>query len=662
MSQDESLPGDDPTTARPTPVTWWNWARSTPLRRYLRTESSSAAVLLAATVGALGWANADPEAYEAFRTTVIGVSIGDHVLSADLTEWVNSGLMTLFFFVVGLEARRELDLGELRERRRVGVPLLASLGAMAGAVGSYLLINRGQPSAAGWGVAMSTDTAFALALLAFAGPLFRDRLRGFVLTVVIVDDIVALIVIAVFYTAAVEPVPLAVAVATYLLIVALVRLRIRSGPVYLVLSVAAWLALRGSGIDPLVLGLALGLLPYASTGDSSELERVSALFRRFREEPTPELARSTSSGVNWAVSPNNRLAALFHPWTSYVIAPLFAFVNAGIVLDTEALSRAARSPITIGIVLGYAIGKPVGLTVVSWLVTAASGGRLRPPVGWAATLGAGASTGVGFTVSLLIASIAFTGADREDATIGILAAGAIAAGSTLLVFRAVEKLPEPRRSRALVGVLDPVVDLLDPPDPDDDHLRGPVDAPVTLVEYGDFECPHCGRAEPAVRELLRDRADVRYIWRHLPLTDVHPRARMAAEAAEAAGRQGAFWQFHDLLLDHQDELGPKDLVRYAQTLDLDIDRFRRDLLDHAGGARIDHDVEQASASGVVGTPTFFVNGQRLVGSYDVATLTAAVNTVLARAAATEPVRQRMRRGRSGRTGDRVGQVGGRRRR
>lgn len=195
-----------------------------------------------------------------------------------------------------------------------------------------------------------------------------------------------------------------------------------------------------------------------------------------------------------------------------------------------------------------------------------------------------------------------------------------------------------------------MVDLLDPPDPDWDHVRGPVDAPVTLVEYGDFECPHCGRAEPAVRELLRDRADVRYIWRHLPLTDVHPHALMAAEAAEAAALQGAFWELHDIMLEHQSELTAKDLLRYAERIGVDADRFRRDLADHTGAARIDRDIEQAAASGVVGTPTFFVNGQRLVGSYDLATLTTAVNTALARAAAatTPAPRPRLRRRRVGR--------------
>jgi protein-disulfide isomerase len=192
------------------------------------------------------------------------------------------------------------------------------------------------------------------------------------------------------------------------------------------------------------------------------------------------------------------------------------------------------------------------------------------------------------------------------------------------VFRSASLLPPRRRAIALAGSAEPLVDLSDPVDPDRDHLRGPLDAPVTLVEYGDFECPYCGRAEPPVRELLAGSGDVRYVWRHLPLTDVHPHAQLAAEAAEAADRQGAFWPMHDLLLAHQDALKPKDLVRYAEQLGLDTDRFTDDLRRHTGAWRIAEDTESAAASGVVGTPTFFVNGRRHHGSYDLDSLTEAV--------------------------------------
>ena len=178
---------------------------------------------------------------------------------------------------------------------------------------------------------------------------------------------------------------------------------------------------------------------------------------------------------------------------------------------------------------------------------------------------------------------------------------------------------------------EPLVDLYIDVDPERDHIRGPVDAPVTVVEYGDFECPYCGQAEPVVRELLRDFGDVRYVWRHLPLNDVHPHAQLAAEAAEAAADQGAFWEMHDLLLDHQDALRPDDLIGYAEQLGLDVDRFTDDLREHAGAARIAEDVDSADLSGVSGTPTFFINGRRHYGAYDIATLSAAVRAAGARA-------------------------------
>jgi protein-disulfide isomerase len=164
-----------------------------------------------------------------------------------------------------------------------------------------------------------------------------------------------------------------------------------------------------------------------------------------------------------------------------------------------------------------------------------------------------------------------------------------------------------------------------------DHIRGPVDAPVTVVEYGDFECPYCGRAEPVVRDLIHEFADVRYVWRHLPLSDVHPHAQLAAEAAEAAAAQGAFWEMHDLLFEHQDALRPGDLVGYAERLGLDVERFTRDLREHARTARVAEDVDSADLSGVSGTPTFFINGRRHHGAYDIAALSAAMRVAGARA-------------------------------
>jgi protein-disulfide isomerase len=186
----------------------------------------------------------------------------------------------------------------------------------------------------------------------------------------------------------------------------------------------------------------------------------------------------------------------------------------------------------------------------------------------------------------------------------------------------------------LLGTSEPLVDLYVDFNAERDHVRGPIDAPVTVVEYGDFECPYCGQAEPVIRELLREFGDVAYVWRHLPLSDVHPNAQLAAEATEAAADQGAFWELHDLLLAHQDALRPDDLIGYAEQLGLDLDRFSAALQEHSGAGRVAEDVDSADLSGVSGTPTFFVNGQRHYGAYDIGTLSAAVRAAGARATLT----------------------------
>jgi Na+/H+ antiporter NhaA len=611
--------------------TSWSTAARAPLRLFIRTESAGATVLLAAVVAALVWANVDAASYERIWRTCLAVRLGHWKIGLDAQGWINAGLMAFFFFVVGLEARREVDLVELRELRRVALPLLAGLAGMAVPVGLYLAINVGASTAGGWGAVMSTDTAFALGALTLAAPRFSDRLRAFMLTVLVVDDIAALLVIAFAYSSSISLEPLLVAAGLFVVVLVARAVGVRAGRVYLVLGVAIWVAMVHSGVDPLVVGLAIGLLAYAYPATRTDLERASSQFRSFREQPTPELARRASARVQAAVSPNERLARLWHPWTSYLIVPLFALANAGIPLSTHFLATAFTSPVTLGILVGYVVGKPVGITLTSLLVTAAFRGRLRPPVGWGSVLGAGSAAGIGFTVSLLIASLAFDRVELAQAKVGVLAAAAASTILSWLVFRALNLLPGRLRGRALLGTSATIIDLADPVDPNVDHIRGPAGSPVTLVEYGDLECPYCGQAEPVVRELLRDFTDITYVWRHLPLDDVHPRARLAAEATEAADQQGAFWQLHDRLMVHQDELALPDLIRHAQMLRLDVDRFAEDVRDRAYASRVARDVDGADLSGVSGTPTFFVNGRRHHGAFDLATLSAAVKSAGARA-------------------------------
>jgi predicted DsbA family dithiol-disulfide isomerase len=298
------------------------------------------------------------------------------------------------------------------------------------------------------------------------------------------------------------------------------------------------------------------------------------------------------------------------------------------------LEHAVRSPITLGVVIAYVAGKPLGILATSRLVQRASRSRLLPPVGAGAVLGGGASAGIGFTVSLLIATLAFDGQQLQDAKIGILGSAVGSALVTWGVFRVIDRLPKRVRVRALFGTLEPLEDLMEPVNPDWDHIRGRSDAPITLVEYGDLECPYCGQAESAVRDLLSQSHDVRYVWRHLPLRDVHPQAQRAAEATEAAAEQGRFWQMRDLLLGRQDALAHEDLVRFAGEVGLDVPRFVEDLDRRVGAARIAADVESAAASGVLGTPTFFVNGRRHHGAYDLQALLTAVKEARARLLST----------------------------
>ncbi|HTD08625.1 MAG TPA: thioredoxin domain-containing protein, partial [Solirubrobacteraceae bacterium] len=247
----------------------------------------------------------------------------------------------------------------------------------------------------------------------------------------------------------------------------------------------------------------------------------------------------------------------------------------------------------------------------------------------------GAFGGIGFTVSLLISSLAFSGRQLDEAKLGALGSVVIAPVLAWTVLQIVKRLPATVRARQLAGTAEDILDLSQDVDPERDHIRGSEDAPVTLVEYGDFECPYCGRAEPVIRELLASfDDDVRYVWRHLPLNDVHPNAQLAAEAAEAAAAQGNFWEMHDTLLQHQGDLRPSHIATYAQELGLDSQRLLSELHSREYTSRVSEDVTSADESGVSGTPTFFINGRRHYGAYDIDTLSATVTAALRRARLT----------------------------
>jgi Na+/H+ antiporter NhaA len=371
-------------------------------RRRVDGETRAALLLVAAVALALAWSNSPWHAsYEAFWHAPVALSLGPWTLAADLRTWIDEGLMTLFFLVVGLEAKRERDIGALRDRGRLTVPVLAGLAGIATSAAIYLVVTAGTAGAGGWGVAISTDTALALGALTIAG---ARRMRPFLLTLLVVDDVIALLVISFVYPTRIHAAALIVAVA---LLTTLLSIRAIAGrqfrargdstafltPLSVLIGVALWLALFESGIDPVISGLLIGLLTNA--------------YEPKAEGPA-------------AISPNDRIQHRLHPWTSMFVVPLFALANAGLYIDSHVLAAAATSPVTWGIVLAYVVGKPLGILIGS----SVSSDRLNR----AELRGTALSAGIGFTVSLLIASRAFDGALLDQAKVGILTTAVLAPG------------------------------------------------------------------------------------------------------------------------------------------------------------------------------------------------------------------------------------------
>jgi NhaA family Na+:H+ antiporter len=594
-------------------------ARVGPLRRRLRTEAGGAGVLLLATIVALLWVNSPwGDTYERFWHTEFTLGLGSAELALDLRHWVNDGLMAFFFFVVGLEVKRELVIGELADRRRAAVPAVAALAGLVVPALVYVAFNLDGPAVGAWGVVISTDTAFLLGVLALLGRSCPPQLRVMLLALAIADDVGALAVIAVVYTDNLNLGALALSVLGFALMLGLRWLRVWRGPAYLVLAAGSWVALYLSGVHPTLLGVAIALATPAYTARRDEVDDAARTTRAYLQSPNPEFARAARLSIDRSVPVGERLQQLWHPWTSFVAVPLFALANAGVTLTGESLREAATSPITHGVIAGLVLGKLLGIALGASIAVRLRIGELAPGVAGLPLVGGAALSGIGFTISLFIVDLAFDDdAQADQARVGILAASVLATvlGSALLRLAALRR-PEGDHENAR---------LHPPVDPVRDHVRGPVDAPLTLVEYADFECPFCGRANGAVDE-LRDRFGdrLRYVFRHAPLTDVHLHAQLAAEAAEAAGEQGRFWEMHDRLFAHQDRLTSIDLLDHATAVGLDVQRFARDLGSGRLARRVQHDLDAAEGSGVTGIPTFYINGIRHNGPHDTETLAAAL--------------------------------------
>lgn len=377
-----------------------------PLTDFLKTESGGGIVLLIASVIALIWANADATGYEGFWHGQLTKALDEIGLDLDLRHWINDGAMALFFFVVGLEIKRQFVDGELRRLRQAALPLIAAVGGMAAPALIYLAFNAGGESARGWGIPMATDIAFAIGVLALVTPRVPIGLKIFLLSLAIVDDIGAIAVIALVYSDGISFSPLAAAIAT----LALFRLAwlLPGGTVRATALLAAagmtWLLTQWSGVHATIAGVALGVLVPASAA----------------EEP----------------SAAERLEHGLHPWTSFVVVPLFALANAGVTLASETLRDAVGNPIAIGIFAGLVVGKIAGISGAAYFAVALRLADLPSGVSWRQVIGASALGGIGFTVSLFIAQLAFTdSATVGAAKIAIFAASLVAGVTGYLLLR-----------------------------------------------------------------------------------------------------------------------------------------------------------------------------------------------------------------------------------
>ena len=413
-------------------------ARGLPLviRRFLRTETAGGGVLLAAAVVALVWANSPwDESYVRLWATEVDLRIGSLGFTNDLRHFVNEGLMTLFFLVVGLEIKRELVAGELRSWRTAAFPAVAAVGGMLLPAVVYAALTVGHPGARGWGIPMATDIAFAVGVVALLGPRVPQSLKLFLLTLAIVDDIGAIVVIAVFYSEGIALLPLLVAAGLIALMSGLRRLRVVAMPLHVLIGVGVWYATYKSGVHATLAGVALGLLAPARPLAAGAVAREWA--EDLSDEPGPAELRAMTRLANSSVSVAERLEHALHPLTSFAVIPLFALANAGVVLERSALDTPGGTRVVLGVILGLVAGKTLGVAGASWLAVRLRLSSLPSDVTWPQMVGIAAVAGVGFTVSLFVAALAFDEAQLEAAAkIGIVGASVLATALGLVVLAA----------------------------------------------------------------------------------------------------------------------------------------------------------------------------------------------------------------------------------
>lgn len=405
------------------------------VRQFLAAEAGSAVLLLVGAAAALVWANIPGAGYETFWQTPTSVRIGNLAMELDLRHWINDGAMVIFFLVVGLEISRQVAVGDLRNPRTIAVPALGALGGLVFPALIYVAIEHGSAGSAGWGIPMSTDTAFLVGILALFGPRCPDQLRLFLLTLAIVDDIGAITVMAIFYTRSVSTPALIVAAVLVVVLIGLRWARIWQLEPYLVVGVALWGAVYVSGVHPTLAGVLVGLIVPAARVEPEQRNRVRFYSRAVIERADPVRARRATAAVRATVSANERLQDALHPISAFIVVPVFGLANAGVRLDASTLSAAASSGVTIAIIVALLAGNAVGISLAAGLALRSGLGELPGLLRYGHLIGGAVLAGIGFTISLFITDLALTDdLLRTEAKIGVLVGSFLAAvlGSLLL--------------------------------------------------------------------------------------------------------------------------------------------------------------------------------------------------------------------------------------
>ena len=514
------------------------------------------------------------------------------------------------------------------------MPVVAAVCGLAVPSLLFVLLTRDTGWQGAWGVVISTDTAFLVGGLALVGPRAAGRLRVFLLALAVVDDIGALTIIALVYTDDFTLLPLLVAAVGLVGIWFTRYVPSGRGPIYATLAIVVWLAFLASGVHPTLAGVAVALLVPVYRPSRRDVEHALALARTFRQSPSTQYARAAANSLRESISINERLQSAYAPYVSFVILPLFALANAGVQVSGDVLASAAASAVTWGVVVGLVVGKLVGVFGSTQLVRVLRLGELGPGLTAGRLAGGAALCGVGFTLSLFIIDLAITDpVVQNQARVGVLVASVVAFALATGIFRATERWRPADESGQR---------LQRPVDPARDHVHGPADAPLTLVEYGDFQCGFCLKTAGTIQEVADELGGrLRYVWRHAPLLRYHPNAVAAAEASEAAALQGRFFEFERALFADQEHQQPADILRRAEELGLDLDRFEKDLTSPEVAARVRDDMLDAEAMDITAVPTLFVNGVRHLGPHDARSLVAALErTAPSRLAAPVPESER----------------------